>query len=76
MLLQQLLQAMVNKQLRLTEQLDEVLLHSRHGAMIKKMENYLQGSVPHFVAVGSLHLIGPRGLVELLRSRGFAVKQL
>ena len=65
----------VNKQLRLTEQLDEVLLHRRHDAMLRKMETYLQGSVPHFVAVGSLHLIGPRGLVELLRSRGFEVKQ-
>ena len=66
----------VNKQLRLTEQLDEVLLHSRHDAMLRKMESYLRGSVPHFVAVGSLHLIGPRGLVEMLRSRGFEVKQL
>ena len=66
----------VNKQLRLTEQLDEVLLHRRHDAMLRKMESYLRGSVPHFVAVGSLHLIGPRGLVEMLRSRGFEVKQL
>ena len=29
-----------------------------------------------FVAVGALHLAGPRGLVEILRSRGHTVRQL
>jgi uncharacterized protein YbaP (TraB family) len=66
----------VNKNMRMTDQLDEILLHGRHDAMLKKMESYLQGSLPHFVAVGSLHLVGPRGLVELLRSRGYELKQL
>jgi uncharacterized protein YbaP (TraB family) len=65
----------VNKNMRMTDQLDEVLLHSRHGGMLKKMENYLAGGVTHFVAVGSLHLVGPRGLVEMLKARGFEVKQ-
>ena len=66
----------VNRNMRMTEQLDEVLLHSRHDAMLKKIENYLEGSVSHFVAVGSLHLVGPRGLVEMLKARGFEVRQL
>ena len=66
----------VNRHMRMTDQLDEVLLHSRHAAMLKKIEDYLAGRIPHFVAVGSLHLIGPRGLVELLKARGFEVKQL
>jgi len=26
--------------------------------------------------VGALHLAGPRGLIELLRKRGYVVKQL
>jgi len=65
-----------NKGMRMTDQLDAVLLHSRHDAMLKKIANYLEGGVPHFVAVGSLHLLGPKGLVELLKARGYQVKQL
>lgn len=66
----------VNKDARLAPQLDDVLLYSRHDAMLKKIEAYLAGSVSHFVAVGSLHLVGPRGLVEMLKARGYEVKQL
>ena len=66
----------VNDGMRMSDQLDEVLLYSRHDVMQKKIEGYLAGSVPHFVAVGSLHLVGPRGLVEILKARGFEVKQL
>lgn len=66
----------VNRYMRMTDQLDDVLLYNRHDAMLKKIETYLAGDVPHFVAVGSLHLVGPRGLVELLKARGFEVRQL
>ncbi len=66
----------VNRGLRMSDQLDEVLLYSRHAAMLRKIEDYLAGRTPHFVAVGSLHLVGPRGLVEMLKARGFEVKQL
>ena len=68
--------ASINKGKRMTDQLDAVLLHSRHGEMLKKIVNYLEGDVPHFVAVGSLHLLGPKGLVEMLKARGYEVKQL
>ena len=66
----------VNKGMRMTDQLDEVLVHGRHAAMVKKIESYLEGKVPHFVAIGSLHLVGPRGLVEILKARGYEVQQL
>ena len=65
----------VNSNMRMRDELDEVLLYSRHDAMLRKIENYLHGNVPHFVAVGSLHLVGPRGLVEMLKARGFEVTQ-
>ena len=68
--------ASVNKGKRMTDQLDAVLLHSRHDEMLKKIVYYLEGDVPHFVAVGSLHLLGPKGLVEMLKARGYEVKQL
>ena len=49
----------------------------RHGEMLKKIEGWLNDSRKrYFIAVGALHLAGPRGLVELLRKRGYVVKQL
>lgn len=65
----------VNKGMRLGSQLDEILLYGRHDAMVKKIEGYLAGKEPCFVGVGSLHLVGPRGLVQALKSRGYEVNQ-
>lgn len=55
---------------------EEKFVWSRHDDMVKKIEGYLNESKDrHFIAVGSLHLAGPRGLVELLRKRGYIVRQ-
>lgn len=56
---------------------EEKFVWSRHDAMAKKIEGYLNDSRDrHFIAVGALHLAGSRGLVEMLRKRGYLVKQL
>ena len=56
---------------------EEKFIWSRHDAMATKIEGYLNRSKErHFIDVGSLHLAGPRGLVEMLRSRGYTVRQL
>lgn len=65
----------VNRGMRLSAQLDEIMLHGRHDAMLKKIEKYLAGKDPYFVAVGSLHLVGPRGLIQMLKSKGYEVTQ-
>jgi hypothetical protein len=65
----------MSKQNKLAAELDQVLLYNRHDAMVQKIEAYLKSGEPHFVAVGSLHLVGPRGLVALLRNRGHKVEQ-
>jgi uncharacterized protein YbaP (TraB family) len=67
--------AQVNRGMKLTAQLDEILLYGRHDAMLKKIESYLAGKEAYFVAVGSLHLVGPRGLIQALASRGYEVRQ-
>jgi len=67
--------AAVNRDMKLTRQLDEILLYGRHDAMLKKIEGYLAGKESHFVAVGSLHLVGPRGLIQALKSKGYEVTQ-
>jgi uncharacterized protein YbaP (TraB family) len=53
-----------------------VLLDQRNVAMASKIDTLLQRNGPSFVAVGLLHLIGDKGLPELLRKRGYAVQKL
>ena len=56
--------------------IEEKFIWSRHEEMTKKVEGWLNRSDKrHFVAVGALHLAGPRGLVELLKKKGYLVKQ-
>jgi uncharacterized protein YbaP (TraB family) len=58
------------------KEFEEKFVWSRHESMLKKIEGYLNESRDrHFIAVGSLHLAGDRGLVEMLRKRGYMVKQ-
>jgi uncharacterized protein len=65
-----------NKNAKRISEFDEILLYNRHPAMVKKIEGFLLDNQPHFVAVGSLHLLGPKGLVELLAAKGFKIRQL
>jgi uncharacterized protein YbaP (TraB family) len=66
-----------NSQVKGAEEFEEKFIWSRHPDMLKKIDGYLtQSKDRHFIAVGSLHLAGPRGLVEELRKRGYMVKQL
>lgn len=55
---------------------EEKFIWSRHPEMLKKIEGFLASKDRTFVAVGALHLAGERGLVEMLKKRGYAVKQL
>ena len=57
-------------------ELEDKFIWSRHEAMVAKIEDWLlNGRERVFVAVGALHLAGPRGLVETLRKRGHLVRQ-
>lgn len=66
-----------NEKVKGAAELEDKFVWSRHDAMAKKIESYLNDTKDHaFVAVGALHLAGPRGLVEILRRRGYIVRQL
>ncbi|MDX2218413.1 MAG: TraB/GumN family protein [Burkholderiales bacterium] len=58
-----------------TAELEELLLHSRNAPMQDMAESMLASGKEHFVAVGALHLVGKRGIVESLRAKGYVVTQ-
>jgi uncharacterized protein YbaP (TraB family) len=65
-----------NAEVKGAAEFEEKFIWSRHDDMLPKIEGYLNDSKDrHFIAVGSLHLAGPRGLVEQLRRRGYIVRQ-
>jgi uncharacterized protein YbaP (TraB family) len=56
---------------------ENLFVWSRHDAMMKKITAWLDDTRDHrFIAIGALHLVGPRGLVELLKKRGYRVRQV
>jgi len=56
---------------------EDKFIWQRHAEMLGKIEGWLaERRKPYFIAVGALHLAGPRGLVEQLRKRGYVVRQL
>jgi uncharacterized protein YbaP (TraB family) len=44
--------------------------------MADRIADIARSGSKSFVAVGAVHLVGEDGIVEVLRRRGFAVRQL
>ena len=55
--------------------IEERLLTRRNKAWLPQIEKMLKESKITMVVVGAGHLIGPDGLVELLKQKGYKVKQ-
>lgn len=55
---------------------EDKFLYQRDVAMTRRIEELLRQPGPHFIAVGSLHLVGPRSMVEQLKARGYRVEQI
>jgi uncharacterized protein YbaP (TraB family) len=51
----------------------EQVFEGRHPAMVAGIEKLAASGKPHLVAVGSFHYFGPRGLLELLKQRGYTI---
>jgi uncharacterized protein YbaP (TraB family) len=54
----------------------ETILLGRHEQMVKRIESLMTDGKTYLFAVGSLHLVGPQGLVEMLRARGYTLVEL
>src|SRR5215472_9279959 len=52
------------------------LVDDRNLTMAASLEQYLKGNEPCFVVVGALHLLGDKGIVKLLESKGYRVEQV
>ncbi len=54
--------------------LDNRIVYARNRRFVTRMTAIAAPNRPVFVAIGSLHLGGPKGVLNLLRQRGFAVE--
>ncbi|SAK50388.1 GumN family protein [Caballeronia pedi] len=57
----------------LAAQVDGRVVYERNRRFVQRMVGLAGPDKPVFVAIGALHLGGARGVVELLRKRGFVV---
>jgi uncharacterized protein len=58
----------------LAAQVDNRVVYDRNRRFAQRMVAIAAPDKPVFVAIGALHLGGPRGVLELLRKRGFVVE--
>lgn len=56
--------------------INEKLFDERHPAMLDAIEKLAADAEPHTVAVGVLHFAGPKGLLNLLRERGYTIRRI
>ncbi len=54
----------------------EKLFYRRNREMTDKIAGFLKSGDTYFVVVGAAHLVGKRGIIELLKSKGYAVEQM
>ena len=53
----------------------EKFLYHRNREMVKKIDFYLKTSGIYFVVIGAAHLIGGKGVIEMLQAKGYKVQQ-
>ena len=59
-----------------SEALNKRMIDDRNVAMEAKLEKYLKGKEQVFVVVGAAHLVGPKGIAQLLNDHGFKVERM
>jgi uncharacterized protein YbaP (TraB family) len=58
------------------QEFDEKFLHQRDVEMTRRLDELFSTPGSHFAAVGSLHLLGPKSIVEQLKAKGYRIEQL
>lgn len=71
---------MIDRPIRESPQMKKVtqkLLDDRNGPMAEKVEAYIkEGEGPYFVVVGAGHLVGEKGIVQVLAKKDYQVEQV
>jgi uncharacterized protein YbaP (TraB family) len=70
------IERIVLQDLRQEPRMYERLLVERNRNWLPKIEVLFTRTGRTFVVVGAAHLVGPDGLISMLRSRGYAIEQL
>ncbi len=52
------------------------LLDDRNEKMVEKIISYLKTDKKYFIVVGAAHMVGKKGIIQLLKEKGLKVKQL
>ncbi|MGZ3595181.1 MAG: TraB/GumN family protein, partial [Syntrophales bacterium] len=52
------------------------LIYKRNSNMAQKIDGYLNTNKTYFVVVGAAHLLGDKGIIQLLKDKGYSVEQL
>ncbi|MGO9139084.1 MAG: TraB/GumN family protein [Syntrophales bacterium] len=52
------------------------LIYKRNRNMAQKIDGYLKTNGTYFVVVGAAHLLGDKGIIQLLKDKGYTVEQL
>lgn len=74
--LEQLAAEMAHSEIGARRFVAERIVRGRHPRMLAAIEGYAADARLHLVVIGALHFFGPDGLLQALRSRGFAVVPL
>jgi len=53
----------------------EKLIYERNNIMASRIEGFLKAGGRYFVVVGAGHLVGKKGIIELLKKKGYSVEQ-
>lgn len=58
------------------EAIYEKLIYERNTNMLRNIEQYLTATEDYFIIIGAAHLVGEKGIIKLLKERGYSLKQL
>ena len=54
----------------------EKILDGRNERMVEKIVTYLKSGKKYFIVVGAGHMVGEKGIVQLLKNKGIKIEQL
>ena len=73
------IESIITKTVREDRRLEPIfrrLLDDRNKGMVSTIEGYLKTRETYFVVVGAGHLVGDKGIIRILKDRGYSVEQL